>query len=89
MFIGMTKCGEKLKKYVEENGIRSIWLAEKLGISQGTLSKYLKGEAGLPKVAWKKLVILTRGKISMKALLNDFLNDVQEEERQNDENSRS
>lgn len=69
---------EKLKNYLEDNGIRLSWFAEKIGISVGTLSKFLKGKGKLPKKSWKKVVIATKGKISMKEMVTEFLIDNEE-----------
>jgi predicted transcriptional regulator len=68
----------KLKNYLDDNGIRLSWFAEKIGISVGTLSKFLKGKGKLPKKCWKKVVVVTKGKISMKELVSEFLIDTQE-----------
>lgn len=80
---------KKLKDYLDSNGIRHAWFAQKIGIANGTLSKYLLGQGKLPKKAWREVIVLTKGKISMKDLLNDFLNDVQDCEDKEDDISES
>lgn len=69
---------KKLKEYLDTNGIRHAWFAKKIGIANGTLSKYLLGQGKLPKKAWREVILLTKGKISMKDLLNDFFADVED-----------
>jgi len=75
----------KLKKYLYDNGIMLKWFAAQIGISRPTLSKYLLGTGKMPAKAYHKIVLSTKGKISMKELLNDFLNEVQQEEDQDDD----
>lgn len=68
----------KLKKYLDDNGIRTAWFAEKLGINRETLRKVLDGRRNLPPKCWRKVVELTKGKITMKEILNNFLDDAQD-----------
>jgi transcriptional regulator with XRE-family HTH domain len=37
-----------LRRLVYDRGLRQDWLAEKLGIAESTLSKYLSGALALP-----------------------------------------
>lgn len=77
-----SEVAKKLKKYLDDNGIRYAYCAEKLCISPNTLYAFLRGERPLPKKAWKKVIVLTKGKISMKELLENFLSDVQDPDDQ-------
>lgn len=65
----------KLKNYLDENGIMLSWFSKKIGISTGSLSKFLSGKGKLPKKCWEEIVIATKGKITMKEMVHEFLLD--------------
>lgn len=67
-----TECAKKLKLYLDDNGIRRKWAAEKIGISPASLSGYLLGVRPLPVKCFDRVVIFTKGKISKKDLLTEF-----------------
>ncbi len=69
---------KKLKDFLDKNGIKQTFFAEKLGIRHQQLSLILRGKAKLPKKVWKKVVELTNNEITMNDLLEDFLEDNQE-----------
>lgn len=72
-----TEIAKKLKSYLDDNGIRYGWFCEKVGISNPSLSGYLGGYKKLPKKCLKNVVIVTKGKITMKELLSEFFNDLE------------
>lgn len=68
----------KIEKFLKDNGVKLSWFAESIGISVSALSKFLKGKGPLPKKCWKKVVLVTRGKISLKEIVQEFLLNAEE-----------
>jgi len=59
----------KLKDYLKDNGISIKWFAEKLGMSPQMLYKIVDARASVPKKYWKKIIVLTGGKITLRDIL--------------------
>lgn len=74
----------KLKDYFKENGLQMKWFAEKLGMSKQQLYQVIGGHAPVPKRYWKKMVILTRGKITLHDILEQRLSNIEEIEIKSD-----
>ncbi len=70
---------EKLKRYIEEKGLKKNKFAERLGMSPILLNRILKGSDPIPKKYWRKIVKETYGEITLTDILEDFLKDVVEE----------
>jgi DNA-binding transcriptional regulator YdaS (Cro superfamily) len=68
----------KIRKFLDDNGVKMSWFAESIGISTSALSRYIKGQGPLPKKCWKKVVVATRGKISLKEIVQEVLLNAEE-----------
>lgn len=64
---------EKLRQYIENQGLRQDKFAEKIGMSKSLLSAILKGQRTVSKKYWDKIIEATNGKISKKDLLNHVM----------------
>lgn len=70
----------KLKDYFKSNGLQMKWFAEQLGIPKQQLYQVIGGHAPLPKKYWKKVVVLTHGKITLYDILLEHLSNIEEVE---------
>jgi hypothetical protein len=68
----------KLRKYLKDNGFQLKWFGEKLGMSKQQFYQVTTGNALLPRKYWRKIIILTRGKISLADILVDQLQKYEE-----------
>lgn len=63
---------EKLRKYLDDRGIRHTWFAkEKLGMNRAHLCTILSGREEMPKKYWNKVIKATDGYMT----LEDFIED--------------
>lgn len=76
--------GKKLQDYFKENGLQMKWFAEKLGMPKQQLYQVIGGYAPLPKKYWKKMIILTGGKITLRDILEKSLLSIEEIEIKSD-----
>lgn len=49
---------DELKQAIEDKGLKQKWIAEKLNISEGLVSQWVKGSTPIPKKHVPKLKIL-------------------------------
>jgi DNA-binding transcriptional regulator YdaS (Cro superfamily) len=74
----MSKLTDRLNEYIDKNGLRKNFFAEKLGMTPAQLTNVLTGRSKLPKKYWKRLEQITKGEISVNELMGYFLEDVEE-----------
>lgn len=72
------KFGEKIRCYLESNGLQSRWFAEKLGISKAYFYNILAGRASLPKKQWKLIIEMTKGEITLYDILTDYFSEIED-----------
>lgn len=72
------KFGEKVRNYLENNGLQSRWFAEKLGISKQYFYNILAGRASLPKKQWKLMIEMTKGEITLYDILVDCFSEIED-----------
>ena len=70
----------KLSQYIEENGLKPVWLAEKIGVSNVTLWNWIKGNRNPSKAAQKLIAILTNGKVNPEDWKIEKCNELKTEE---------
>lgn len=66
----------KLRDYFEEFGLKKSWFAKKLGMNPKDFYQVLHGRLVLPRKYWADVIILTKGKITLKDILHDKLKDI-------------
>lgn len=69
---------KKIKNYFKENGLQIKWFAEKLGITKQQLYQVVGGHAPLPRKCWRRMVILTGGRITLADILSEYLRNIEE-----------
>ena len=62
---------EKLKKYIDDNGIQKKWFAEKIGVKPQYLYLILEGQRPIPKKCWLKIIELTHKNFKLEEFLQD------------------
>jgi predicted transcriptional regulator len=62
----------QLKKYMDENGLKTKFVADKLGISNPSLTEFLVGNRPMPKKIVFKISSFTKNKIKTKEVLREF-----------------
>ncbi len=78
---------ERLKKFLNENGIKKKYFATELGITNNLFSKMMTNPGKIPKKYWVKIEKLTRGYVTADDFLNDLVMRLRKEilvERQKD-----
>lgn len=61
---------ERLKKYIEDNGIQRKWFAEKIGMKPSYLYLILSGKRPIPKKYWLKIIQLTNNHFKVEDFLD-------------------
>lgn len=59
---------EKLKNYLDDNGIEYKWFSLKVGMSTSQFNFVLSHRRGIPAKYWNNIVKVTRGEITLQDL---------------------
>lgn len=70
----------KLKDYFTENGLQMKWFADKIGMSRHQIYQVIGGYAHLPPKYWAAVMKITKGKITLCDIIQDYFRDVEEVE---------
>lgn len=64
---------QKLHAYFKKSGVHKYWFAEKLGMKRPQFSLILSGKNTLPPKYWKKIIELTKGKVTLSDVIQNKL----------------
>lgn len=64
---------KKLADFIDRNGLRRSWVANKLKMSSPLLSQICTQKINIPKKYWRTIAEFTNGEISVTDLLNEAL----------------
>ena len=62
----------KLVDYMKANGLRPMWVAEKIGMKSSNFSSAIHGKVKVPVRYWKNIVELTKGQVTLEDLYEDY-----------------
>ncbi len=63
----------KLKEYFEKTGVQKNWFAKKIGIDIQTFYVIVGGKKKLPMKYWKKVILVSEGKIKLEDLAQEAM----------------
>lgn len=69
----MTKTREKLKNYLENNGIQKNWFVDQLETNGTTFYHILNNKINIPIRFWRKIISKTHNEVTFEDLVRDFV----------------
>ena len=72
---------DKIKKYLDDNGIKPQWFAKKIGMNAKQFYMVLAKKVSIPQKYWKAIVETSNYKISLNDLLEASLAEIEAKEK--------